>query len=110
MLSFVVYLFLYSFFVFDAPNGERDVKGFVLLSPMATQVAKGDTPEYLLSGAEWDPFVIWEGWTIYTTRAALLLSWILFFVGIAGCMAVFVATQRKTAKTSPPIAKTSGST
>ena len=58
-------------------------------------VGPGRSLEKLLEGAEWDPFNIWEGWTIYTTRVALLLSWILFFVGIAGCMAVFVALQRK---------------
>jgi hypothetical protein len=56
--------------------------------------------ESLLEGAEWDPFNIWEGWTIYTTRVALLLSWILFFVGIAGCIAVFVTLQQKGAKNS----------
>ena len=101
VFSFVIYLFLYSFFVFDAVANERDVKGFILLPAIASQVAKGETTESLLSGAEWDPFVIWEGWTIYATRAGLLLSWILFFVGIAGCMAVFVIAQRKTTRTAP---------
>ena len=101
--SFVVYLFMYSFFVFEV-NNDRDVKGFILLPAVASQVAKGvDTPEELLRGAEWDPFVIWEGWTIYAMRAALLLSWILFFVAIAGSIAVFVTAQRKTSK-APPVA------
>ena len=102
VLSFVIYLFLYSFFVFDITmTNERDVKGFILLPAIASQVAKGETTESLLSGAEWDPFAIWEGWTIYATRAAMLLSWILFFVGIAGCMAVFVTAQRKAARAAP---------
>jgi hypothetical protein len=47
-----------------------------------------------LEGTEWDPFNIWIGWTIYMTRVLLLLMWILFFVGIAGCTA-FVTIQQK---------------
>jgi hypothetical protein len=95
VVSFVTYIVLYSFFVFDITlTNERDVKGFIVLPAIASQIARGGTTEALLSGAEWDPFAIWEGWTIYSTRVGLLLSWILFFVGIAGCMAVFVTAQR----------------
>ena len=109
VISFVLYLFLYSFFVFDITlTHERDVKGFIVQPAIARMVGPGRSLENLLEGAEWDPFNIWEGWTIYTTRAGLLLSWILFFVGIAGCMAAFVTMQRKGGRTPAPTNAGSG--
>lgn len=104
VISFILYVFLYSFFVFDITlTNERDVKGFVVHPTIAKKIDSGETLENLLEGAEWDPFNIWEGWTIYATRAGLLLSWILFFVGIAGSMAIFVTLQRKEARTAGPV-------
>jgi hypothetical protein len=98
--SFILYISLYSFFVFDIPlTKDRDLKGFIVQPAIAQLVGPGRSLENLLEGAEWDPFNIWEGWTIYTTRVGLLLSWVLFFVGIAGCIAVFVTLQRKGVKT-----------
>ena len=97
--SFILYLSLYSFFVFNIPGtNDRDLKGFIVRPEIAEMVGPGRSLEYLLEGAEWEPLNIWESWTIYTTRIALLLSWILFFVGIAGCIAVFVTLQRKGVK------------
>jgi hypothetical protein len=99
--SFVVYVSLYSFFVFDVPlTHERDVKGFIVQPAIAQMVGPGRGLEKLLEGAEWDPFNIWQGWSIYATRVTLLLSWIFFFVGIAGCIAVFVTMQGKGATLS----------
>jgi hypothetical protein len=101
VISFVVYVFLYSFFVFDIRlTHDRDVKGFVIRPAIAKLVGPQHTLESLLEGAGWDPFNIWESWTIYTARLALLFSWILFFVGIAGCIAVFVTLQKKPNRTT----------
>ena len=102
VISFVLYVFLYSFYVVDIPlTNERDVIGFIMRPEIANSALPGQTAGDLLQGYEWDPFGVWEGWTINTMRVSLLLSWILFFVGIAGCMAIFVSLQRKAKKTAP---------
>ena len=55
----------------------------------------GDTLESLLEGAEWDPFKIWEGWTILIREPCLATADVdPVFVGIAGCLATFVVLQR----------------
>ena len=103
--TFVVYVFLYSFFVIDIPlDSTRDVSGFVV-QPRVTQLltAPGATIDTVLEGMEWDPFRVWEPWTIRVMRVSLLLVWIVFFIGIAGCIAAFAALQRR--RTAPVVGR-----
>lgn len=93
---FLAYISLYSFFVYEAATTkQRDVKGFIVREAIQRILGPNRTLERALEGAEWDPLVIWEGWTVYTMRISLLVAWILFFVGIVGCIAVFVTLQQK---------------
>ena len=95
-LWFAVYISFYSIFVIDVPITEsKDVAGFVVKPEIQQLLRPGRDVEQLLEGAEWDPFQIWEGWTIKTVRVVLLLSWIFFFIGIAYCIAVFVILQQR---------------
>ena len=96
---FAVYISFYSMFVFEVPlTDSKEVSGFVVKPEIQKLVGPGRDLERLLEGAEWDPFQVWEGWSIKMVRVVLLLSWIFFFVGIAYCIAVFVILQKKTSK------------
>jgi hypothetical protein len=99
IFCFIGYIILYSIFIYDVPlTKSNDVKGFVI-NPAVEEIIGPDlTIDKALEGAEWDAFVIWEAWTIHVTRIGLLLAWILFFVGISGCIATFVTLQGKTVK------------
>lgn len=93
---FIIYISLYSFFVYEIPlTKSRDVKGFVVRPGIAKILGPDRTIERALEGAEWDAFEIWEGWSVQTMRISLVLSWILFFVGIASSIAIFVVLQQK---------------
>jgi hypothetical protein len=93
--TFVLYLVLYSLLVFDVPiEHGRDVRGFIVQPAVVKILGPTYTLENALEGAEWDPFQIWVEWTIHVARIGLMLVWVLWFVGIVGCMAVFVILQR----------------
>jgi hypothetical protein len=97
---FVIYFSLYSLYVFeslpeDPSSKSRDVKGFILKPDVQKILLPNHTEDELLKGSEWDPFVIYEPWTIHTMRLSLLLAWILFFVCISGIIAVFVFLQQR---------------
>ena len=110
-VCFVLYISLYSFFVYDVPlTNSREVRGFIVRDEVQKIISPQHTIEYWLESAQWDEFRIWEAWTIQTTRTSLLLSWILFFVSLAGCIAIFVLMQQKfgapKARTTKRVAKT----
>jgi hypothetical protein len=93
---FAVYISVYSVFVYDIPlTKSHDVKGFILRPGIQAILGPGHSIDRVLEGAEWDAFEVWEGWSIHAVRVSLLLSWILFFVGIAACIAIFVVLQQK---------------
>jgi len=97
---FAIYFSLYSLYVFeslpeDPSSKTRDVKGFILKPDIQKILLPDRTEDDLLRGSEWDPFVIYEAWTIHTMRLSLLLAWILCFVGISGVIAVFVFLQQR---------------
>jgi hypothetical protein len=101
-LWFAVYITFYSLFVFDIPlTKSKDVSGFILKPEIQQLLRPGYDVDRLLEGAEWDASQIWVSWTIKTVRVVLLLSWLLFFVSIACCIAVFVVMQRKQLKGTP---------
>jgi hypothetical protein len=106
MGGFVIYIALYSFFVFETPTTDRVVKGFIIQDRIKGILGPTYTVEDALKGYEWDSEKIWEVWTVYTMQVSLLLAWILFFVALVGCIGVFVVLQQKAfparASTAPP--------
>jgi len=96
IVCFIFYISMYSFFVYEATTTKlRDVKGFIVRPEIQKIVGPNRTLDRVLEGAEWDAERVWETWTVHTMRISLLLAWILFFVGIAGCIAIFVTLQKK---------------
>lgn len=90
-LGFLLYFWLFSSFVLDAPDaGHRDVKGF-LYTAAAESVISDTYPEgEALKGAAYDTTRIWEPWTVNLMRLLVLVSWLFFFASVSVYFATFV--------------------
>lgn len=95
VIGFLLYFWLFSSYVFDAPDtSHRDIKG-LFYSPAAGLVINDSYPEgEALKGAAYDPTRIWEPWTVYLMRVLVLVSWLVFFVSVSIYLATFVLMKR----------------
>jgi hypothetical protein len=107
-VTFVAYIFLFSFFTFEGPTGDRDVKGFAYLPKvrqlLETQGASGGpiTNEHaLLKAGLYVPESIWEEWTLFIMRPSIMLVWLVFFGSVSAYIVSFVRWQGLHGKKKP---------
>jgi len=100
-LSLVVFIVLKAFLCMNAPDfRHQEAIGWELRPDVERFLKKNETdgqptpslPE-LFSGAEYKPEVIWTMRTVNTSRAGLLLSWLLLFASTSMVVSVFVLIQ-----------------
>ena len=96
-LCFLIYFWLFSAFVFNAPDvSHRDVKGLVHTEAARSVISKEYPEQEALKGAAYDPELIWEPWTVNLMRVLLLVTWLSFFAAISIFLATFVLLKQKT--------------
>jgi hypothetical protein len=110
--TFVGYLFAFSFFTFEGPQGGRDVKGFVLRPEIENLRSLGlvTSEQDMLAKGNYVPERIWEEWTLAVMRPLIMVLWLAFFAAVAVYIASFVRWQGlhgKTSERAPPARKKS---
>lgn len=94
MAACILYFALVSLFVYEAPNGDRFVKGYQCTS-VAMKVYGDDCPllaKRTIAEANYDADRIWTQVSLLAVRLSLLLSWSLAFVFLScltGCFVVY---------------------
>ena len=99
-LSSLVYFSLLSLFVYDAPNGDRFVKGYecTVEAELIFSQACPLLPKNLIREANYDSDRLWTQLSILGARLALLVSWSAMFMCISaltGCFVVYHMKLRK---------------
>jgi TIR domain len=98
IISFLIYINLKSFFVFDTPKfGYQVASGFIVRKPVLETLKKNPdfTVEEALDGASYDSTAIWEPWTVQTIQSALLISWLSVLGFISLLCSSFLLLQGK---------------
>jgi len=88
-----LYIILNLTLVYDAPSSaHQEAKGFLLL-PSVEKVLADDpemTHEKLVKEAEYNPFEVWEAWTVHTVRGLILAVWLLMFWSLTCACSAFL--------------------
>ena len=97
VVTFLLYIALFAFFVYEAPEAPyREVKGF-LYQPYVHDIMNKDktyTEQKVLIDSGYDPIIIWKPWTVYLMRIVVLITWILFFTALSTSISSFVLLQQ----------------
>jgi hypothetical protein len=86
IVSLVAFILLKSFFCYNAPSFANQVAGGFVLQDDMKDFLKDDpsaTVETLLEEALYHPTRVWEPWSVYLVRGAILVSWVALFAGLA---------------------------
>src|SRR5437764_4808903 len=82
-VAFVLYIALFTSFTYPAPSYEhREAKGLIKQPAVAEILTPTYTIDDAVAGSGYDPFLVWEPWTVYLMRIVLLSSWLILFVSI----------------------------
>jgi hypothetical protein len=94
-VTFIAYLFLFSFFTFEGPLGGRDVKGFryVPNTQKLLEAHPSMSERELLWNGAGVPERIWEEWTLFIMRPSIMIVWLVFFGAVAAYIVSFVRWQ-----------------
>jgi hypothetical protein len=95
----VVYVLLKAFYCHDDPGGGQIAVGFILSEE--NKPLRGLTDDQLLLKGNFVETDIWEPWTVYCVRAALLLTWLVLFSTFSAAVAYGVVYDAKRRRPSP---------
>ncbi len=80
----------------DLPPGRnlRIIEGFVLRDDLKAVVTSTYTEQDALRDAEYDPYQVWQRWSVVSMIVLLSVLWTATFSALASCLAIFVLKYR----------------
>jgi hypothetical protein len=99
ILAFFVTLFfstsLLYLFSYVPPGRElRIVEGFVLRNDIKEVLTETYTAQDALRDAEYDPYQVWQNWSVVSTVVVLCALWTFAFSALATALTIFVLKNR----------------